>query len=270
MADHPAHPAHEDLVQEVRSWYIHDYAGLGKVVERRRFGYYSQIQHTGYCDIHIVDPFDPVETPVFLADARAFYGERLVYIFTHDPAIDRRLSDALDRAGCTRGSDKLYLAHVDTGSSPAAVGPGRIEPVTRRNLLDYQIAKLKGFADSEEEPERAAVESDLAIRRAELNADGSFLIARVGDEAAGIIGWYEGADRFIFHLATRLPFRNRGIARQLLSHVVADTCALGKRSLLIVADPADTPVQFYRRMGFSDEIYWMGKWVLNSSSFAHR
>ena len=93
-----AHPAHEDLVQEVRSWYIHDYAGLGKVVERRRFGYYSQIQHTGYCDIHIVDPFDPVETPVFLADARAFYGERLVYIFTHDPAIDRRLSDVLDRS----------------------------------------------------------------------------------------------------------------------------------------------------------------------------
>ena len=179
-------------------------------MERRRFGYYSQIQHTGYCDIHIVDPFDPVETPVFLADARAFFGERLVYIFIHDPAIDRRLSDALERAGCTRGSDKLYLAHVDMGSSPAAVGPGRIEPVTRRNLLDYQIAKLKGFADSEEEPGRAAVESDLAIRRAELNADGSFLIARVGNEAAGIIGWYEGADRFIFHLATRAAIPQSG------------------------------------------------------------
>ncbi len=33
------HPAHDDLVQEVRSWYIQDYEGLGKVVERGRFGY---------------------------------------------------------------------------------------------------------------------------------------------------------------------------------------------------------------------------------------
>lgn len=32
----PSHPAHEDLVKEVRSWYIQDYASLGKVVARRR------------------------------------------------------------------------------------------------------------------------------------------------------------------------------------------------------------------------------------------
>lgn len=53
------HPAHEDLVREVRSWYIQDYPSLGKVVARRRFGYYSQISQTGYCDVHIVEPFDP-------------------------------------------------------------------------------------------------------------------------------------------------------------------------------------------------------------------
>ena len=261
------HPAHDDLVQEVRSWYIHDYPGLGKVVERRRFGYYSQIQKTGYCDIHIVEPFDPAEASAFLADVRAFYGERRVHIFTHGRAVDRRLSDGLGQAGCTRGGAKLYLAHVNTGESPMAEsGPGRIEPVTRRNLLDYAITKLKAFADSEEEPERAAVEANMALRRAELDADGSFLIARVGDESAGIIGWYEGADRYIFNLATRTPFRNQGIARQLLSYVMADTYALSKRSLLIATDPTDTPVQFYRRMGFVDEIYWMGPWILDGSS----
>ena len=66
------HPAHDDLVQEVRSWYIQDYASLGKVVERRRFGYYSRTQNTGYCDIHIVEPFDPAEASIFLADVGAF------------------------------------------------------------------------------------------------------------------------------------------------------------------------------------------------------
>lgn len=263
----PSHPAHEDLVQEVRSWYIQDYTDLGKVVARRRFGYYSRIEKTGYCDVHLVKPFDPSEAAAFHADVCAFYGQRRVLIFTHGQAVDSQLSEALVQASCARGSAKLYLAHVNGGSLPAAgQGTSRIEPVTHRNLLDYQIAKLKAFADSEEEPDPAAVEAGMRIRRAELNADGAFLIARAGDEAAGIIGWYEGADRYVFHLATRRPFRNRGIARQLLSHLVADTYALDRRSLLIATDPADTPIQFYRRMGFVDEIYWMGTWILDSSS----
>ena len=261
------HPAHDDLVQEVRSWYIHDYPGLGKVVERRRFGHYSQIQKTGYCDIHIVEAFDPAEASAFLADVRAFYGERRD---TSSPTDERLTGSCLtgwDRPAARAAAPSCNLAHVNTGESPMAEsGPGRIEPVTRRNLLDYAITKLKAFADSEEELERAAVEANMALRRAELDADGSFLIARVGDEAAGIIGWYEGADRYIFNLATRTPFRNQGIARQLLSYVMADTYALRKRSLLIATDPTDTPVQFYRRMGFVDEIYRMGTWILEGSS----
>ncbi len=261
------HPAHEDLVREVRSWYIQDYPSLGKVVARRRFGYYSQISQTGYCDVHIVEPFDPSEAAAFHADVCAYYGRRRVLIFTHGQAVDSQLTEALDRAGCARGSAKLYLAHVNgRGSHAAGPGAGRIEPVTHRNLLEYQIAKLKAFADSEEEPDPAAVEAGMKIRRAELAADGTFLIARAGDEAVGIIGWYEGTDRYIFHLATRVPFRNRGIARQLLSHLIEDTYALDRRSLLIATDPADSPVLFYRRMGFVDAIYWMGSWILDGSS----
>lgn len=262
------HPAHDDLVREVRSWYICDYPALGKVVARRRFGYYSRIQQTDYRDIHILEPFDPAEVPAFIADVRAFYGRRRVHIFTHGRAVDTRLSHALQQAGCARGAGNLYLAHVNTGQPPqAGSGPGRIEPVTPANLRDYTVTKLKGFAGSEEKPAPAAVEADMAIRRVELNAGGTFLTARVGREAAAIIGFYEGPDRYIFNLATRVPFRNQGIARQLLSHVLADTYALGKRSLLINTDPADTPVQFYRRLGFVDEIYWKGTWLYDGSSY---
>ncbi len=261
------HPAHDELVREVRSWYICDYPALGKVVARRRFGYYSRIQQTDYCDVHILEPFDPAEAPAFIADVHTFYGQRRVHIFTHGQAVDTRLYHALEQAGCARGADILYLAHVNEGVPPKAEsGPGRIESVTPGNLRDYTVTKLKGFADKEEEPDPAAVGADLAVRRADLNAGGAFLIARVGDEAAGIIGWYEGPDRYIFNLATRAPFRNQGIARQLLSRVLADTYALGKRSLLINTDPADTPVQFYRRLGFVDEVYWKGKWLWEDSS----
>ncbi len=261
------HPAHDALVQEVRSWYILDYPDLGKVVTRRQFGFYSRIQQTNYNDIHIVEPFDPAQASAFHADVNAFYGRCRVLIFTHGQEVDRRLSDALEQAGCSRGTAKLYLAHANTGVLPAVeAGPALIEPVTRSNLLDYTITKLKAFADSEEEPDQTDVEASMATRRADLNADGAFLIARIGDEPVAIIGWYEGADRYIFNLATRTPFRNQGIARQLLSHVIADTYAQGKRSLLIATDPADSPVQFYRRMGFVDEIYWMGTWILDGAS----
>ena len=262
-----SHPAHDHLVQEVRSWYIQDFPALGKVVTRRPFGYYSLNPKTSYCDIHILEPFDPAETRAFLEDVKAFYGGRQVHIFTHGQAVDRRLSAALEQAGCARGPAKLYLAHVKTGVPPKVEpGPAQMELVTHTNLLDYVVTKRKAFAGSEVEPAPAAVEAEMANRRAELNAGGAFLIARVGAEAAAIIGWHEGPDRYIFNLATRAPFRNQGIARQLLSRVLADTYALGKRSLLIATDPADSPVQFYRRMGFVDEICWMGTWLVDGSA----
>ena len=71
-----------------------------------------------------------------------------------------------------------------------------------------------------------------------------------------MIGLYEGDDRFIFLLATRLPFRNRGITRWLLARVIGEASADGHRSVLINCDPADTPIRLYRRLGLTDEIYW--------------
>lgn len=262
-----SHPAHNLLVKEVRSWYIQDFPALGKFVTQRRFGYYSLNPKTNYCDVHVLEPFDTKETDAFLADVKAFYGRRQVHIFTHGQATDRTLASTLEQAGCTQGPAKLYLAHVETGDSPkSGSGPAQLEPVTQSNLLDYVVTKQKAFASSEEGPAPAAIEAEIASRRAELNAGGAFLIARVGAEAAAIIGWHEGPDRYIFNLATRTPFRNQGLARQLLSHVLADTYKLGKRSILIATDPAASPVRFYRRLGFVDEICWMGTWFFDGSS----
>jgi GNAT superfamily N-acetyltransferase len=94
------------------------------------------------------------------------------------------------------------------------------------------------------------------LRRAEPPARAASCSARAGREAASIIGLYDGEDRHIFLLATRVPFRNRGIARWLLSHVIAEAHADGCRSVLINCDPAGTPIQLYRRLGFTDEVYW--------------
>ncbi len=42
----------------------------------------------------------------------------------------------------------------------------------------------------------------------------------------------------------------------MLCGALSDGYAKGRRSVLINADPDDTPVQIYRRLGFTDEVYW--------------
>ncbi len=56
--------------------------------------------------------------------------------------------------------------------------------------------------------------------------------------------------------------RQRGIARHLLAQVIADAYDSGARSVIINTDPQDTPIQWYRREGFKDEVYWYRRYVL--------
>ena len=60
----------------------------------------------------------------------------------------------------------------------------------------------------------------------------------------------------IFNLATRVPMRNQGLARILLCGAIADV-ASGPHGVMINTDPDDTPINWYRRLGFDDEIYWI-------------
>ena len=108
------------------------------------------------------------------------------------------------------------------------------------------------------------------MRRAELAGEGRFIFAWAGREPAAILGVYDGADRHIFLLARRLPFRNWGIARWLLAQAIADARTDGCRSVLINCDPDDTPIQLYRRIGFTDEVYWRQRYELPSEGTERR
>ena len=48
----------------------------------------------------------------------------------------------------------------------------------------------------------------------------------------------------------------KGIAKILLDFVLADSHAKGCRSVILNTDPADTPINWYRRIGFTEEVYW--------------
>ena len=88
-----------------------------------------------------------------------------------DREADARLGPALLTAGCSRADAQTFLAHV--GPVPTALSvPGlTIEPATlTSNLEEYVVTKIKGFADSEAEPDPDVVHDQLALRRAELAA----------------------------------------------------------------------------------------------------
>lgn len=123
-------------------------------------------------------------------------------------------------------------------------------------MEDYALVKVKGFANSEAEPAAEVLQREVAARRGDRSGPGRFLLARVGGEAAAVVGFHEGEERLVFNLATRVPFHNRGLAKYLLCRVIADSSERGCRAVVINTNPDDTPIQWYRRLGFSDEVGW--------------
>jgi ribosomal protein S18 acetylase RimI-like enzyme len=250
------HPEHDRIAAMYRARYRTSFPDLGYHVEHRRFGYYRR--HTSRADFaHIVvDGAGPADVPALLADAREFYGGQPVDIWLEAEEVDLLLGKLLMEAGCVRGTADVYLAHV--GEAPAVVQvPGKaVEQVTEKTLEEFAVAKLKAFANRECSPTAADVEREVALRSAEMNGIGRFAIARVGRIAAAIIGCYAGEDWLVFTLATRVPFRGRGIAAQLLLGALADARRERARSVTINTDPDDTPIRWYTRIGFTDPVYW--------------
>ena len=68
----------------------------------------------------------------------------------------------------------------------------------------------------------------------------------------------------MFILGTRTPYRHRGIAQALLARwAAAATTAAATRSLLINASDGGAPAALYRRLGFTDEVYWYSRYQLS-------
>ena len=109
-----------------------------------------------------------------------------------------------------------------------------------------------GFDDSEDEPSREGIDAELRQRAAEAAGSGRFLLARVGNEPAAICGLHDEDERFVFLLATRVPYRHRGIARALLEHVRGGA---DPRPTLINCTEGGRPEALYRSLGFTDVVH---------------
>lgn len=241
------HPEHDRIREEVRSGYRTSRPELSYHVEHRRFGFY--LRHAGHPDsgLIIVQTLAADEVPEFLVDASSYLDNRPVHLGSEDKNLDRTLGPALVAAGCAIDQANTYLAHV--GPRPDRVQlPGvTVEPVTADTLMDYVRVKLKGFANSEDDPPAKSIDEELSVRKPEFESIGRFLIARIGDEPAAILGFYEAIDCMIFNLATRTPFRMRGIARQLLCQVIADSWSNGTTASASPTKSAGAPPMYSTR-----------------------
>jgi len=231
---------------------------MGYVVARRRFGFFGRNLKVTERKLNqvLVDDLAPSDVGEFLADVWSYFEGMPADIFVDDRGADSTLGPLLILGGCESGHTNTYLAHAAPIPVVPAVPTVAFEMVGQDNLDEYVVTKLKAFANSEVDPDPDEVRAGVELRRAEMAGDGRFLLARYNDEPAAIVGWYEGEDRFVFLLGTRVPFRGRGIAKALLVYALADAYAQGCRSIIVNADPDDRPVQIYRQLGFIDEVYW--------------
>jgi GNAT superfamily N-acetyltransferase len=230
---------------------------MGYRRERRRFGIYGRNLHLPFMAGSIIlEALSGAQIPEFLADARDYSSGAEVEVSVDDRQRDDEIGAALAAAGLTRERAWSALAHGGRIPEAPPVAGLTIEPLSAADVEAFSIPKLKGFSSDEAEPAPERLAEEIAFRRNEMAGVGRGLLARMGEEIAAVLGYYEGQDWDLSILTTRVPFRGRGTARQLRRHALADAGALGCRSVVIVADEEDSPIQFYRRAGFIDELYW--------------
>lgn len=262
-----AHPDHEAVAAEVRSWYT-DWPGrgpgpagsvpdIGIVSHHRSFGHLRD--GPGRWDRRVVLTLDdPGGLGDALRSAEQHYGTAAFDVWVDDRARAAVLEPGLVAAGFRPPEDNtVVLALVGPLRSERDAPDHSLEVVNdETGLRNWSRVKLMAFANSEDEPSEVQLQGELNARRAEQPIARCEL-AFLDGQPAGILAHYTASsDQMVFLLGTRVPFRGRGLAQSLLSRWAQRASGEGARSLLINCDEYGTPGTLYRRMGFADEIYW--------------
>ncbi|MHB1597049.1 MAG: GNAT family N-acetyltransferase [Streptosporangiaceae bacterium] len=144
--------------------------------------------------------------------------------------------------------------------SPAP-GPEQLEvaSIGIAELETWAQVKLQSFAGSEDAPAAGAVTAEVEVRRRELPL-AEYQLGIADGQPAAVLAHYPGTDDLVFILGTRTPYRHRGIARAMLARWAS--AAAGCGSLIINAADGGSPAALYRRLGFTDEVYWHSKYHL--------
>lgn len=186
MSDTEQHPAHDELVFELKLWYTRSMPEMGYQAEERRFGYYQRQRDTGRVRATVRN-LAVREVPEFLEDLGRYSGEERVRFHVDDRDLDERLGPALVVSGCVREVSEVYLAHVGTPPSPSSKVEGlTIEAVGEDDIEEAVRTERMGFASSEDEPAGEEFHRRVTLREAEARGKGRFLLARISGEPIGL------------------------------------------------------------------------------------
>ncbi len=247
------------MAREVAGWFTASAPEIGYEASKLWYGYQSDLGPGGMRVILRVG--EPGQVPAALADAAAS-GAGTLTIWVDDRERAALLDGALRSAGCRPGDATTHLALV--GPMTGRSEPGRlvVRSVDETGLPEWATVKLQSFGDTESAPAPGRLAEEVAVRRSEA-ALAECQLGLLGDERVAVLAYYHGPDQLVFNLGTRVPFRHRGIAQAMLAHWVDAGMAGGCRSLIINATDGGAPAALYRRIGFTDEIYWYRKYELS-------
>ena len=259
------HQAHDELVAEVARWYREPTPEMGYDLVEGRCGWFNRPTSTGRGRGTVRPGLGAGEVDALVAEAQELIAVESMELMCDDRATAAELGPALEARGFDAGTATVFLAYVGRseefdGDGPDGLAIGDVSP-DGDELKVWATVKLQAFADSEDPPAPEAVAGELAVRRAEMAGQARALVARLEGEVVATCGFYEGADRFVFVLGTRLPFRHRRIGHALAAHVVDGAAALGCRSVVINGDEGGRPAALYQRWGFTDEVGWQRSWT---------
>jgi GNAT superfamily N-acetyltransferase len=253
------HPEHDAVSREVHRWYNSSVPEIGLDGTAHWFGFTCMIGADRARVVLTID--DPAGVPAALTAARAACAADSFTVMVDDRDRAARLDAALRKHGCSYEESTTFLALTGPMASPAA-GPDRLEvaSIGTSELETWARVKLQSFADSEDAPAADAVTAEVTARRGEAPL-AEYQLGILDGEPVAVLAHYPGADDLVFILGTRTPFRHRGIAQAMLARWVA--AAAGGRSLIINARDGGAPAALYRRLGFTDEVYWYSRYELS-------
>lgn len=258
------HPQHDAVSAGIRGAYLRSHPEMGYRIERHPLGWFQHPPAGVASGGVTIGDIEPDAIPELRAEIeRQFGAGTRVTVFVDDRESDQRLSGPLVAEGFESAEGTTYLAYTGAPPPIPSLSGVSIEEVDAAGLERWARVKLQGFANSEDEPDAERFAQELAQRRAEQQGSGRFLLASVRSDPAAVIGFWGDEDWLIFNLATRLPYRRLRLGELLLSDVVNEAIgATGCRSVLIDTDENDWMVEWYRRFGFTDEVYWRHRYPM--------
>src|SRR4051812_37539487 len=202
------HPEHEAVVAEVASWYTTSAPGMGYLLEERWCGLFTTQESLIGPRVILRDQKD-ADVRRAVQEIAATFGDRPVEVWLEGRDAVADLEPALVAAGCRLRVRTVFLALVGA-IRPVSPPPGlRIETVDAGGLREWATTRHMGFGNSEAEPDPGLLDRELSMWQVEQADVGRFWLARLDGEAVGALAFYDGDDRLVHTLATRVPQRGR-------------------------------------------------------------